>query len=193
MALDRARLIGQIRRSTKLFYDLSASINSSLDVKDIIETLTVDLGKTLKAKGVSIQLIDEESGDLRRVASHGLSEKYLSKGPVKDDPDIKDALKGNTVLLKDVSADDGVLYRDEKQEEGIVTVLTVPVKARDDLIGIIRLYYGVQRDFYDDEIMMVNALANQAGLAIQNATCYLALENDMNDLKDDIWSHRSWF
>jgi hypothetical protein len=41
--------------------------------------------------------------------------------------------------------------------------------------------------------MLVNALAQTGGLAIQNASMYLALQNDMQDLKEDIWSHRSWF
>jgi GAF domain-containing protein len=193
IALDRARLIGQIRRSTRLFFDLSAGINSSLDVTEIMDILTVDLCKALKAKAVSVQLVDENSGDLRQVASYGLSEKFLSEGCRGDDPDILTALNGETVLTRDVSADTGGLYRNEKLEEGIATILTAPVKSRDDIIGTLQLYYGTLRDFYDDEITMVNALANQAGLAIQNATCYLALESDMKDLKDDIWSHRSWF
>ena len=40
---------------------------------------------------------------------------------------------------------------------------------------------------------MVNTLACQAGTAVQNAACYLTLENEMDDLKNDMWSHRSWF
>ena len=40
---------------------------------------------------------------------------------------------------------------------------------------------------------MVTALAYQGGIAIQNAGMYLMLKSDMKELKDEIWSHRSWF
>ncbi|MBN1834072.1 MAG: GAF domain-containing protein, partial [Deltaproteobacteria bacterium] len=59
--------------------------------------------------------------------------------------------------------------------------------------GVMRLYSGVPRDFNQDEIMLASAIAHQGGLAIQNASMYLMLKQDIKDLKDDIWSHRSWF
>ena len=33
----------------------------------------------------------------------------------------------------------------------------------------------------------------QGALAIQNASLYRMVEEDMKDLKDELWSHRSWF
>jgi GAF domain-containing protein len=72
-------------------------------------------------------------------------------------------------------------------------MLVVPIKAKDEVIGIMRLCSGMKRAYTDDVIMLVNALAQTGGLAIQNASLYLALQSDMKDLKEDIWSHRSWF
>jgi hypothetical protein len=37
------------------------------------------------------------------------------------------------------------------------------------------------------------ALAHQGGLAIQNASMYLKLQEDKKDLEEEIWSHRAWF
>ena len=79
------------------------------------------------------------------------------------------------------------------KEEGIVSILCVPIKAKEEVIGVMRLYSGVRRDFTEDEIMLVTALAHQGGLAIQNASLYLMLKEDIKDYKDDMWSHRSWF
>ena len=45
----------------------------------------------------------------------------------------------------------------------------------------------------DQKINQNPALAQTGGLAIQNAAMYLALQNDLRDLKEDIWSHGSWF
>jgi hypothetical protein len=61
------------------------------------------------------------------------------------------------------------------------------------VIGILRVYFTTHRHLYEDEILLVKAFANQASLSIKNAACYVSLENDLKDLKDDIWSHRSWF
>jgi len=41
--------------------------------------------------------------------------------------------------------------------------------------------------------VLVSDLAQTGGLAIQNALLYLALQDDMKELKDDVWSHRMWF
>ena len=41
--------------------------------------------------------------------------------------------------------------------------------------------------------MLVTALAYLGGLAIQNASLYLMCQSDMKNLKDELWSHRSWF
>ncbi|MEZ4549888.1 MAG: hypothetical protein R2874_05250 [Desulfobacterales bacterium] len=55
------------------------------------------------------------------------------------------------------------------------------------------MYFGTFKEFYNDELLLITAFASQAGLAIQNTACFLSLENDYKDLKDDLWSHRSWF
>ena len=41
--------------------------------------------------------------------------------------------------------------------------------------------------------MLVTALAYQGGLAISNAGMYMMLQEDIKDLKDNIWSHKCWF
>jgi hypothetical protein len=69
----------------------------------------------------------------------------------------------------------------------------VPIKVKEDVIGILRLCSAVKRQYPPDIIVLVEALAQTGGLAIQNASMYLALQDDMKELKDDIWSHRSWF
>ena len=97
------------------------------------------------------------------------------------------------LVIDDVENDERIQYRDEVLREGIVSMLVVPIKVKDDVIGIMRLCSGVKRDYPEDIIMLVNALAQTGGLAIQNASLYLALQDDMRELKDDIWSHRSWF
>jgi len=193
MAIEQARLLASIRRNTKLFHDLAVSINSSLDVKKIMDIMSGDIARAFDVKAVSVRLLDENEKRLKLVTSYGLSEKYLNKGPVSAEESIAEALQGTPVVVKRASTDPGVQYRKEKEEEGIVSILCVPIKAREKVVGVLRLYSGREREFSEDEIMFASALAHQGGLAIQNASLYLRLKEDMKDLKDDLWSHRSWF
>ena len=193
MAIQRARLLERIQKNSMLFLDLASNINASLDVKKILHNLTVDLSEALGMKGVIIRLLNKDTGNLQLVASHGLSEQFLNKGPVSAEKSVTQAMKGETVIIDDVAKDKRIQYRDEAVQEGLVSMLVVPIKVKDDVIGIMRLCSAVKRDYPEDIILLVNALAQTGGLAIQNASMYMALQDDMKELKDDIWSHRSWF
>ena len=193
MAIQRARLLERIQKNSMLFLDLASAINSSLDVKKILHNLTVDISEALGMKGVIIRLLNKETGNLQLVASHGLSDEFLNKGQVSAEKSVAQAMKGETVIIEDVENDKRIQYRDEAILEGIVSMLVVPVKVKDDVIGIMRLCSAVKRDYPEDIILLVNALAQTGGLAIQNASLYLALQDDMKELKNDVWSHRSWF
>ncbi len=193
MAIQRARLLERIQKNSMLFLDLASNINASLDVKKILHNLTVDLSEALGMKGVIIRLLNKETGELQLVASHGLSEKFLNKGPVSAEKSVTQAMKGETVIIDDVAKDKRLQYRDEAVREGLASMLVVPIKVKDDVIGIMRLCSAVKRDYPEDIIVLVNALAQTGGLAIQNASMYMALQDDMKELKDDIWSHRAWF
>ncbi|MFZ2630921.1 MAG: GAF domain-containing protein [Desulfosalsimonadaceae bacterium] len=193
IAIDRARLIEHIHRNTKLFHDLSVGINASLDVKHIMKILTVDLARSFKAKGVSVRLLDAKDNQaLKLVASHGLSDTFLTRDSGEDNL-TRDTLSGKTILIINAATDATIPNKQLFQDEDIVSLLSAPIISGKQTIGVLRLFFSEEREFYDDEIMMINAFAHQAGLAIQNATCFISLENDYKDLKDDIWSHRSWF
>jgi GAF domain-containing protein len=193
IAIKHAQLLKKLRDNTQIFLKLAASISSSLDVKAILQSLTEDVAKNLDVKAASVRLLADDKHSLKLVASYGLSEKYLNKGKISAEKSIAQALKGKPVVVKNAFTDEGVQYKKEKQEEGIVSILCVPIKSKDDVIGVLRLYSDRQRDFTEDEITLVMALALQGGLAIQNASLYLMVQDDIKDLKENIWSHKSWF
>lgn len=186
-------LVQRLRQQSKIFLRLAVSISESLDVKTILQAMTEALVKSLRLKAASVQLLEEDKRNLKRVACFGLSEKYMNKGPILADKNMAAALKGETVIIKNVLTDTGIQYKKEKQEEGIVSMLYVPIKSKEDIIGVLIIYSGRRREFTEDEIMLVTALAYQGGLAINNACLYLTIQDDIKDLKENIWSHKSWF
>ncbi|MEJ2673185.1 MAG: GAF domain-containing protein [Deltaproteobacteria bacterium] len=192
--MEHARLIDHLRRETQLFFDLAVNLSGSLELKQILRVLTADLAQALAVKGVTIRLLDEQKETLELVASYGLSKKYLEKGPVSAQESIAQALKGEKpVIILNAATDKRVQYREMNKEEGIVTILVAPIKTKEQVIGVLRLYSEVMRHFTPEEIKLVTALAYLGGLAIQNASMYLMCQTDMQDLKEELWSHRSWF
>jgi len=193
IAIENARLLERIRKNSMLFLDLASSINASLDVKKILHILTADVCEALEMKGVSLRLLNQNKGTLDLVASYGLSEEFLSKGPVTAEKSLMKALEGETVIISDVATDKRIQYPEAVLKEGIVSMITVPIKSRDEVIGLMRLCSDVAQDYPEDVVLLVNALAHQGALAIQNASLHSMLEEDIRELKEDAWSHRSWF
>jgi len=193
IAIEHARLLERLRKNSRLLLDLATNINSSLDIRQILHNLTVDICDALGMKGAMIRLLNKETGNLELVASHGLSQEFLNKGPVSAQKTLARVLEGETLVITDVTTDPTLQYRDEVIKEGIQTMVVAPIKAKEEVIGIMRLCSGVKRAYSEDLVMLINALAQAGGLAIQNASMYLALQNDMQDLKEEIWSHRAWF
>jgi len=193
IAIEHTRLVNRLKRNTLLFHNLAANINASLDIKQILGNLTEDTCKALDMKGAAIRLLDPDSGELKLVASWGLSNAFLEKGPVSSTKSAVEALDGNTLVIKDAATDKRIQYQKEMQKEGIGSMIVAPIKSRKQVIGVLRLYADTIREFPDDIITLVEALAHQGALAIENASMYLRLQEDKESLEKDIWSHRSWF
>jgi GAF domain-containing protein len=193
IAIQNSRLVERIKQNAVLFHDLAGSINSSLDIQKILHILTADIAETFGMKGVSIRLLNEDAGTLDLVASYGFSEAFLKKGPIATDKSITQALEGKTVYIKDARTDKSVQYNEAMKSEGIVSMLCVPIPSGEKIIGVMRLCSGIEREFPEDMVILTEALANQGGIAIQNASMYLSLQEDKDNLEKDIWSHRLWF
>jgi GAF domain-containing protein len=193
MFIEKAQLIEKLRNNTRIFRDIATHITASTDIKTILQALTEDVAKAIGVKAATLRLLDDNRVVLRLAASYGLSEKYLKKGPISAEKSIAQALQGKPVVVKDAATDTGVQYRDEKKEEGIVTILSVPIKSRDEVIGVLRLYSATAREFTEDDIQFVTAIAYMGGVAIQNMSLLSMLKDDVKDLRDNVWIFKSWF
>ena len=193
VAIEKTRLLERLQNNALMFLDLASAINSTLDINEVLQTLSVKVCENIGMKGAAIRLLDEESGRLKLVASHGLSQEFLDVGYHTSTQLATAALKGETLIIEDVANDKRVLLKKELASEGIASMIIAPITARDEVIGTLRLYNASKRKYPQDVVIMVQALAHQGGLAIQNASMYLKLQADQKELEADVWSHRSWF
>lgn len=171
----------------KSFKDICTSINSSLDLKEVLDLITKNITHVLDVKACTLFLLDRERKSLNVSATLGLSEAYLKKGTLDADKSIADSLEGNTVLVYDVKEDPRMQYPEEAIREGIASILSLPIPVKGRVIGVLRIYTEQPRNFSDDEMEFVSGLAEMGGIAIVNARMYERLKEESQNLIKDNW------
>lgn len=150
-------------------YEIAAEINSTHSGDVVLQTIAERIAKTLGAKACSVILLSPDKKELLHTASFGLSEWYLKKGPLSADRSLSEAAQGKVVAVLNAPEDDRVQYKEEKKKEGIVSILSVPMTLREEIIGVIRVYTSIPYQFTSDDIYFVGAVANLAAIALENA------------------------
>ena len=151
---------------------ISTLVNSTLDLDGILASLAQRAAVTMGAKGCTLRLVDSESGHLRLAASYGVSSTYLQRGEVENERNIKLVLSGEPVAIYDASHDQRIDYHQQMMEEGVVSLLAVPVKVNSEVIGVMRILTEAPRVFTDTEVRFAVTLAEVGGTAIRNARNY---------------------
>ncbi|MBU2627847.1 MAG: GAF domain-containing protein, partial [Proteobacteria bacterium] len=111
IAIEKSRLLDQILRYVRLYHDLTVNINSSLDLKDILDKMACDIAEALDVKATSVKLLDSRGKDLKVVAHFGLSDDYVKTEHSMNDKGIIEALNGQPVVISSVSTEKGVENR----------------------------------------------------------------------------------
>ena len=177
------KMVSTEREYLNVFQAVTKAVSSTLDVNEIIHLIVRKIPEVMNLKAATIRLLDDTGQKLRLVASYGLSEKYLNRGPVDTEENIIEALNEKPVAIYDVSTDTRLRYRKEAEEEGIKSMLTLPVMAKGRVIGILRLLTGWPRNFTNEEISFAASLAEQCGTAIENARMYERQYREIRYLK----------
>jgi GAF domain-containing protein len=167
--------------------EISKAVNSTLEVKKVLHLLVKTAVTALDIKAAAVRLLDETRQKLELVASYGLSDRYLNKGPVLSDKSIAEAMMGKAVSIYDVASDTRATYPKEAMEEGIRSILSVPITLKGKVIGVMRIYTGKLQEFSDEEITFISSLAEQAALAMENARMYQKLKGEYEELMGDIY------
>ncbi|TAN42618.1 MAG: GAF domain-containing protein [Nitrospirae bacterium] len=171
--------VSRAREYLRVFYEVSSAVSSVSNLDDLLNLTVRKIPGEMKLKGAVIRFFDETGTSLDIVAAYGLSEKYLHKGPVDMDARSKAILKQGPIVIYDVASDPRVLYPKEAVEEGIGSMLTLPIEGRGrKLIGILRLFSDRRRHFSEEDITFSASLAHICGQAIENARMYEQLKSD---------------
>jgi two-component sensor histidine kinase len=119
----------------------------------------------------ALHLIDEERGELVMRAAWSRSQTYRRRPPLR----MGDGVMGEVirvrkpVVVDDVRADPRYRHQEMAREEGLVSMLAVPLTVREKAIGVMACYTTRPTAFTPQQIALLSTLANQTALAIENA------------------------
>jgi signal transduction histidine kinase len=153
-----------------IFRDLSRAVHSSTDVKEVLDLVVRKSCEAISAKGALLRILNLKTSELELSAAYGLSEQYLSKGHVSSQKVITDLCRANRIIIiEDVLTDPRVQYPKEAREEGIKSMVDLPLTLGEHVVGIIRIFFEEQRQFSDDELNFLVSTAEQSACAIDKA------------------------
>lgn len=177
--MKNARDLGLLHRiSQVLGFDLSLT-----DVLQVIVSVTADL---MESKIVSILLYDETARTLSIAATQSLSPAYRDKPSVSADKSVSGrALQTHQPqVVSDVDSEKNFGFHEIARQEGIVSMLCVPMMIRGQAIGVINSYSQQARNYTEDDTKMLSLVASQAAIAIENARLQSATAAFQEDLQN---------
>ncbi len=172
-----------LRRKVQVLQTLNEvvqAINSSLKPKEILNTIMEKAADLIKAEGWSVLLIDEGTNELVFEAASGKAGKKLLGIRLKIGQGVAGwvARYGKSLIVPDVAKDprfySGV---DEKTKFRTKSVLCVPMRSRDRIIGVVEVVNKVGGDQFtqDDYEIFENVVAHLT-IALEKAQMYRKME-----------------
>src|SRR5258708_27988982 len=173
-AIDRARLYDHINRQIGELATLakvSQTVTSPIYLDEMLDLIVEMAAKVMGAPVCTLRLIDPSGTELvtRSVNSSGVD--FHHRPPIK----VGEGVTGlavrdrKPVRIFDIRTNPLYPFRQLAQQEGLVSMLSVPLTVRERVIGALNCYTTQPRHFSDSEVALFSTLANQTALAIENA------------------------
>lgn len=156
------------RITLREFKAISSAISSYEDINLLGRHLVEGICRAFKVKGCSIFLVDDREKQLFRVSTFGLSENYLTKGPMHVDDSSTEFSTGDSVYIEDTQNDPRIKYPKEAKDEGILSMLSVPIKTKNTVVGLLKIYNDSPLELHEEDLDSFRVLAKQVGIAIEN-------------------------
>lgn len=170
------------RASLELLYNVSRELTSALDLHTVLERVLYLSTGNVGAERGSVIVMDDHQQPVDaaividgRLVPHTLDQLILT---------LESGLAGWVVrnrqaaLVSNTSQDMRWLRRpdDANERSGAKSAICVPVMVRDSLAGVLTMVHATPGFFNNDHLALLQAIADQAGIAVHNARLYESLQ-----------------
>lgn len=208
LAMIKVRLLEEAQRRLRhqiILQEAGAIISSSLEVEDVFKRLAEQLCKAIEATSAYILDFDEGSGLATVIAEYLSSyaceaERRSDLGSIfpvaQDEPEFVAKMQAGK---HDVShIDDEHLSEKERQhmmEYGAQSILYVPLKVKDQLIGFAEIWESRhRREFTQEEINLCLSISQQAAVALESARLFAEVQRlATTDELTSLYNRRQFF
>ena len=167
-----AELKQQVERLS-LFHEIGKALFSTLDLQKILQTVMEKISDLLQPDTWSLLMVDEKTQELYFEIAIGHGAERLKDVRLKLGEGIAGyvAEHGEPVLVEDVRSDNRFRIRiDEFTHPHTRSVLCVPIKGREQVLGVIELANCLgKKGFPQERIPTLTSLADYAAIALENA------------------------
>ena len=170
LQLPTAGLFDEKMREIQTLRELSSSIISELDIGNLVRLITEKAMQVTKAEAVWLELLDEKSDMLQLAGAINLTAEESAALNL----DLQHGITGwifqhrQPILVNEIEADDRTAYL-RKWKGNVAALIGVPLLSKGRPLGVL---FSAKRDpwsFDQFDRDMLQAFANQAAVAIDNA------------------------
>jgi len=158
---------------------IASTVSQSLSLDVILNSALDKVLELIEGEVGGILLLDEKSQTLSYRVHRGLSDQFvygiaglaLGEGIAGQVAEL-----GETLAVDDVSKDPRVSRRLVLAEEGLNAFISVPLKSKEKVVGVLNIASRKPRPFHQQEVQLLTAVGHQLGIAIENAQLYQELQ-----------------
>ncbi|MDD2365109.1 MAG: HD domain-containing protein [Desulfuromonadaceae bacterium] len=155
-----------------LLYDMVEKVSTSLDTKEVARLVIEEAKKILSLTSVSVLLLNKQTDSLELIAEYG--HKPETTTVVRRGVGIAASVwaSGRAEIVNDVHSDS----RFVSGAVGISSLMCAPLKAKDAVVGVIKLGSDEAVSYSAEDLKLFSTLASLASVAIENAGLYEQLQ-----------------
>src|SRR3990172_8979988 len=166
------------RASLELLYNISRELATALDLRTVLQLVLFLSMRNIGGISGSLIVLDDNGQPVESAIIYGSQVYERTNQQLRATLDY--GLAGwvtrqrQAVLMPDTSQDERWLRRpdDAPDRTGPKSALSVPLLVRDRLVGVMTLVHPEPGSFTLDHLALVQAIADQAGIAVLNARLY---------------------
>lgn len=151
--------------------EATRTLSDSPYLEETLQLLVNLTARRFNYRVVTVRLLDEKSGELILRATQATYKAYQRKRAISLGESIAGrAIQENrTVIVQDVQTDQEYVGHDLAEEQGLRSMICVPLTVQNRPVGVLSCYTGEVREFADDEVSALETLAKQAAVSIEHS------------------------
>ncbi len=174
-------------RHLRLLTETIAAVNSTLDLEEVLDLVARKVADALGTEACFVYLYDDRTNELILRATHGASVEEMTRRPrMRPGEGITGtaaADRGPVMIPSQAHLDPRFKQFANLSEDAYESILAVPILARDKLAGALNVRTLEPREFTQDEIELLVAIADQVSQTIQHAQLYAHAQSRVAELE----------